>query len=1133
MWREIWDSVEPRAAKAMRENEGTFDEALLLVMERNGYREETYYTFSYSPVPGDGGGPGGILCANSSDTARIIGERQQVLLHEVAARTTGARSVEAACELALAAFAQDRKDLPFALLYLVDGDTARLQCTAELAASSPLAPRRITRTTDTMWPVPAVLAGEAFAVRDLSDAALPSGDWPDAPSRAAAIAVRAADQSLAAVLVIGLNPYRLLDDDYRRFLDLLAIQIGGAITSAHAYEAERKRAEALAELDRAKTAFFSNVSHEFRTPLTLMLGPTEDALRAGRPLADEALSAVHRNELRLLKLVNALLDFSRIEAGRIRADYRSTDLGELTRELASAFRSAMERAGLAFDVEIEAGLLVDVDREMWEKIVLNLLSNALKFTFDGGVRVQLAQQNGTAELVIADTGTGIPTAELPRLFERFHRVEGAKARTHEGSGIGLALTSELVKLHGGAIDVASEVGGGTRFTVRIPIAPRASAGEPAVASSPINIRVFTEEAMRWLPSDAGAEVVPLGIAPSTRSIIVADDNADMREYLGRLLGAHWSVRVVSDGLSALAAAREQRPDLVLADVMMPNLDGFALLAAIRGDEALATVPVVMLSARAGEESRIEGIAAGADDYLVKPFSARELLARVSNMMQLARLRREVELERDRLASFIAQTPVGVVLWEGPQLRCGLVNDAFRRMARRAVEVGSSLRELFPEIAETAIEQRLGRVLATGMPEDVSEHQVTLHAPEGPHVGYYTTSYRPVAGDDGAITGVLVVVAEVTEQVLARRALEDSRTEAVLANRAKDEFLAMLGHELRNPLAPIVTALELMRLRAGTVAVRERKVIERQTQHLTALVDDLLDVSRIARGKVELRRERAALTDVVAKAVETVAPLFEQQRHELVAHVPLDIELDGDVARLTQVFVNLLTNAAKYTEPSGRILVSAERDGGEVSVVVADNGRGIASDMLPRVFDLFVQERQNLDRARGGLGLGLAIVKNLVELHGGSVSAASDGLGRGSTFTVRLPVASAPAADSPALSVLVVDDNDDAATLLADLLAALGCRTRVAHDAPEVLLLAHDYVPDVALVDIGLPAMDGYELARRLRRLPEWRGVRMLAVTGYGQEADRAASKDAGFDEHLVKPINLATLEHSLPTLVHP
>jgi signal transduction histidine kinase len=459
-------------------------------------------------------------------------------------------------------------------------------------------------------------------------------------------------------------------------------------------------------------------------------------------------------------------------------------------------------------------------------------------------------------------------------------------------------------------------------------------------------------------------------------------------------------------------------------------------------------------------------------------------------------------------------------------------------------------ELFPELADTDNYRRLVGVLHSGTPIDVAEYRVALRSPDGTlHEGYYTTSYRPLLDAERKPAGVISVVADVTEQVRARRAVEESRAEAVLANRAKDEFLAMLGHELRNPLAPILTALELMRLRAGETLTRERTIIERQTLHLASLVDDLLDVSRIARGMVQLKRERVRIADAIAKAIETASPLFEQHRHELVTHVPRDLTVEGDPGRLVQVFANLLTNAAKYTDPSGRVTVSAEGHDGEIIITVTDTGRGIAAEMLPHVFELFVQERQNLDRSRGGLGLGLAIVRNLVELHGGRVTATSDGAGRGSVFTVHLPRAAedltapstAPASSSAApdrspsdaVSVLVVDDNEDAAALLGDLLLTRGYRVHIAHDAPEALQLAHRFVPDVALVDIGLPAMDGYELARRLRALPAWRNVKLHALTGYGQSADRARSQEAGFDQHLIKPIALSTLEALLPPAVGP
>ena len=437
---------------------------------------------------------------------------------------------------------------------------------------------------------------------------------------------------------------------------------------------QKRTEEALAEIDRAKTTFFSNVSHEFRTPLTLMLGPLEELQKEASerlsPERQESLVTVHRNGLRLLKLVNTLLDFSRIEAGRVHASYQPTDLATFTTEIASAFDSAMQGAGLRFSVECQpTAEPVYVDRDMWEKIVLNLLSNAYKFTFEGEVALTLKQVDEAVELQVRDTGAGIPEEHREQIFERFHRIESTQARTYEGSGIGLALVQELVKLHGGSVRVESAVGAGSTFTVTVPCgkehlpAGRIQAGQ-FVASTKIQAEAYVEEARQQAGNQPGAAIdaamlsqqvslVPrLEPSPSGKRepIVLADDNADMRQYLTRLLSERYEVHAVSDGLQALEATRQLRPALVLADVMMPHLDGFGLLRAIREDSAITGTPVILVSARAGEESRVEGLEADADDYLIKPFAARELLARVAANVKMANLRRETAEREQRLRS---------------------------------------------------------------------------------------------------------------------------------------------------------------------------------------------------------------------------------------------------------------------------------------------------------------------------------------------------------------------------------------------------------------------------------------------------------------------------------------------------
>jgi signal transduction histidine kinase/DNA-binding response OmpR family regulator len=477
------------------------------------------------------------------------------------------------------------------------------------------------------------------------------------------IAQQTHDKAAAGFLIVGVNPYRTVDRAYEDFVQLLAGQVAAALGAARAYDAERKRAEALAEIDRAKTAFFSNVSHEFRTPLTLMLGPLEEVL--AHPEDDSTVlqgqvELAHRNGVRLLRLVNSLLDFSRIEAGRVQANFVPTDLAAFSGEIASSFRSAMEKAGLTLAIETRPlPAPVYLDRDMWEKILLNLLSNAFKFTFEGGVSLSVAPSGdgAAAEVKVRDTGIGVAAEELPRLFERFHRIEGAKGRTFEGSGIGLALVQELVRLHGGKIAAESEPGKGTVFTIRLQLGsahlPADSVHDQGDRSGTLHASAYVDEAMRWLPgpADIAADTggIQMGAAADMPGaglrVLLADDNADMREYVERLLKSHgYGVTAVADGEAALRSVREDTPDLVLSDVMMPGLDGFGLLRAVRGDPALASIPVVLLSARAGEEAKIEGLDAGADDYLIKPFAARELLARVSANIQMARMRRDAARE---------------------------------------------------------------------------------------------------------------------------------------------------------------------------------------------------------------------------------------------------------------------------------------------------------------------------------------------------------------------------------------------------------------------------------------------------------------------------------------------------------
>ncbi len=508
-------------------------------------------------------------------------------------------------------------------------------------------------------------------------------------------------------------------------------------------------------------------------------------------------------------------------------------------------------------------------------------------------------------------------------------------------------------------------------------------------------------------------------------------------------------------------------------------------------------------------------------------------------------REQSEEQKRLLYSLFLQAPTLIAILRGPDHVVELANPRICAAWGRSLEAikDRPLFDVLPELRDQAFRILLDEVFASGLAHFGTETPTQFDRGGTTETVYFNFVYSPFRNVVGEIEGVFVIASDVTVQVRARQELDDLRLAAESANRAKDEFLAMLGHELRNPLSPILTALQLMKLRGDTSGERERVVIERQVRHLTRLIDDLLDVQRIAQGKIELRTEVMELADVVAKALELTAPLFEERAHRVTVEVPAEgLRVEGDPTRLAQVVSNLLSNAAKYTDRGGLVTVHAHADDDAVVLTVTDTGIGVSPDIAPRLFELFVQGRQQRDRPAGGLGLGLAIVRNLVEQHGGTVSVRSDGPGHGSEFAVRLPrvarLASAktpsgvrpPARQGVARRVLVVDDNEDAAVSLAELLEARGHTTCVAYDGPSAISVAADFRPDLGVLDIGLPVMDGYELAGRLRELPALAGITLVALTGYGQDMDRERSKAAGFRAHLVKPVDLRAIDEALAEL---
>jgi signal transduction histidine kinase len=669
-WAEIWDTIGPMLDGVVASGQATWSDDLLLMLRRHSYPEECYFSFSFSPVRIETGGVGGVFTAVFETTDKVIGERRLRTLRDLAARAADARNESDAWSEVSKTLAENLHDLPFSVVCQVhlEQGQVRIRGSAGIDRDHPLCTLLCTPGSLLFDHVRHIAQSrEILYLKNVESGLgdLPHGAWHVPPENVLLLPITDGGHETSSVLLAALSPHKTLDENYQTFVQLVARQIATSVTDARSHEDERRRAEALTEIDRAKTTFFSNVSHEFRTPLTLMLGPLQDLLADQThlsPKVKERLELANRNGTRLLRLVNNLLDFSRIEAGRLQAVYQATDLATFTAELASVFRSATEQAGLKLIVDCHATKdLAYIDRDMWEKIVLNLISNAFKFTFEGEIAVSLAQVGHMAELRVSDTGVGIPAHEIPRLFDRFHRVPNTPSRTHEGSGIGLALVRELVKQLGGSIRVESTLRQGTMFIVNVPLRQNHLTSGQAGGTHPsttTGTAPFVEEAFGCLPESERTTTPefihdysltrPEGSGIRSR-VLIADDNADMRLYLSSLFSEWCDVKAVPNGRAALDVIREQRPDLVLTDVMMPELDGFGLLRELRANAETNTIPIILLSARAGEESRVEGLDAGADDYLVKPFGAREVIARVQTHLQLARVRNEANLEIHRLA----------------------------------------------------------------------------------------------------------------------------------------------------------------------------------------------------------------------------------------------------------------------------------------------------------------------------------------------------------------------------------------------------------------------------------------------------------------------------------------------------
>lgn len=1039
-WAEVWHVFEPEFQAIYEQKRSLTTEDTQTFIKRKLPLEEVFLTFSVGPISDKDGVVKGLFGLAIETTEKVITVRRLEILRKLSLHTVAIKNTLMACEQFSKIINHHSEDISFAVIYLLDATEKTLKrVTSSGLTDVSSFPELITvidlhtNSNDVQFEledsIRQVFKTQNFEViLDLNSIGLnfPGGKWPESANQLmiTPIPTGTQDSIPTGVLVLGASPRRVLDNAYSAFFELVARHIGANITNAKLYEAECSRTKMLSELDNAKTQFFSNISHEFRTPLTLIINPIEEALKNSEAYSGtdrKNLIMVHRNAIRLQKLVNTLLDFSSIESGQTEAYFELTDIDEFTSELASNFRSIIENAGLRFTVHCEKiEECIYIDREMWEKIILNLLSNAFKFTFSGEIEVLLSNLSDTRiELAIRDTGCGISSDELPYIFDRFYRIKNSIGRTHEGTGIGLALVRDLILMHGGEITANSILGKGTVFYISMlkgskHLPPKQVYEKKKELTVPVKSQTFITEMLHWSQNISTQNVNTESF--SNFRILIVDDNNDMCDYLVRLLKEHWLVQSANNGQMAFNLFKQtikypekfQPFDLILTDIMMPNLDGFQLLNILKADSATSDIPIIMLSARAGEESRIASLQAGADDYLVKPFSTKELIIRIRKLLNLSKPRK-------------------------------------------------SLIEILKE-----------------------------------------------------------------------------------ADRRKDNFLAMLSHELRNPLAVISNSNYMLSHMTLTkeASQRAQATIERQIQQITRLVDDLLDVTRITQNKIQLQCQLIDLNVLAGQTIDDNMSFFANSDLRLIkqfSDFPLFVYIDP--IRISQVISNLLQNATQFSLPGGLVCVHTNKVDEHAIVRVLDDGIGIEADVIEQLYEPFMQADRSLHRSKGGLGLGLALVKGLIELHGGEVNIQSEGTGKGAEFIIKLPLAKNNEEINRNINekieftskrkVLIIDDNIQAADSLSMIIETFGHTAHIAYTSLDGIKKAEEIQPHFILCDIGLPFMNGYEVAAILKANEKLSATHLIALSGYAQPNDIEKSYGAGFDKHLAKPPNLVELKKLL------
>ncbi|OZJ06458.1 hypothetical protein BZG36_00614 [Bifiguratus adelaidae] len=1088
IWPELWEQTKDDYLRVAVRGQVNFHRGKRFLVNRHGYQEELFFYYYIHPVF-DGDKIAGAVLNAVDITEDILQRRRDGCIRDISYLVGHGKSTKDAVQYATKALAKHSNDIPFSLHYLVEKtnetSTLRLTAISGLRTSDPLAPTHthsslppshdtsIASLTDhlnsasTPWDISYAVQQKQIQLVELPEqyqqAMTPDGDKV---CQAAILPIYDNQKGrLVSVVILGVNPNRRYDAAYKKFHLILATQLWSNISSAQRLEEARRKQEEMAQLQRTKTAFFQSTSHEFKTPITLLLGHIEQLKSLKLPLeAEYSLTVARRSALRLLKLVTSLLDFSRFDAHRAKPAFLPTDISAYIIDLASVFRSAFDSANLKYEVDVApVATMAYLDREMMEKVIYNLISNALKCTVTGKVTVRVREvDNEKVEISVIDTGVGIRKEDIPFLFERFYRVESNLKRSNEGTGIGLALTKEIISVHQGEITVQSVEGEGSAFSIVLPLGkehldPSTIVDTADGYTQPYRQREVTEqyfeEILTSLPTlglskaqvtnDHASENGPTSsvgkagtiarspLSPFTpfsqiheygfaiyRYVLIADDNADMGEYLQFLLSPFWKVKVCHNGDEAFEVARKNPPGLVVADVMMPRLNGLDFVRKIRSDLELCTLPVILISARGDDNSQVEGLEAGADDYMVKPFNSKEIIARVRTHLELGRLRSEFE----RLTTL---SPVGMFQY-----------DANGKLMFRSKSL--------TKIADAGSSQ----IWTTVHPDDISmvrrvwDHSFKVQSREKIEFRYVhrdgkvvwvLAEWGPEYGEDGKFLGIIGAVTDVTERVEA----QIQQLNEVQESQVNQELMIdTISHELRNPLNAIYNNVDLLK---STLDSRRKSInelvktyrisdemvqdlintieldsesveaLESCARHQRIIADDVLNLSKLRHGGVTLN---LSLFDPI-KVFSDILLVFKAEMDSRDIMFKTEMEWDqgpiyGDSHRLGQIIVNLMSNAIKFTDKCSvrqiTFVLRPEPGKSKTSTTmcfaIKDTGIGISKKARANLFRRFSQATNKTEEVYGGSGLGLHICREMVSLMGGDISLESEE-GKGTIFTVRI------------------------------------------------------------------------------------------------------------------------------------